>query len=158
MRNNDGSYTEFRKSSDDRIIERRNYQETKNGTGERILRMSIIYRKDKHGRLRSGRIYDGTGKILYRVVYGYHKVTGKLVAENMYDAREKRTKIITDANGKTKEIEIPVRRLYHIYDAQGRPAKPIAITYVHGKRAEELFKKDGGTSYPRKYLEEEKRK
>jgi hypothetical protein len=150
MRNEDGSYTKFSKSADGRVIWRRNYKESSNGNGERVLRMSIIYRKDVHGKLRSGRIHDGTGKILYRVVYGYHKETGQLVAENMYDARVKRTKIVTDPKtGKTKEVEIPVRRLYHRYDAQGRPAKPIVFCMPAGKRAEELFGKDG-SSYLRK--------
>jgi len=146
MRNNDGSYTEFSKSSDERIIERRNYSASNGGSGERVLRMSIIYRKDVFGKLRSGKIYDGTGKVLYRVVYGYHKQTGRLVAENMYDARVKRTQIVTDPQtGKTKEIETPVRKLYHRYDAQGRPAKPIVFCMPAGKRAEELFGKDGSS-------------
>jgi len=146
MRNNDGSYTKFSKSSDERIIELRNYSASNGGSGERVLRMSIIYRKDVFGKLRSGKIYDGTGKVLYRVVYGYHKKTGRLVAENMYDARVKRTKIVTDPKtGKTKEVEIPVRRLYHRYDAEGHPAKPIVFCMPAGKRAEELFGKDGSS-------------
>ncbi len=146
MRNNDGSYTKFSKSSDERIIERRTYSARKGSNGERILRMSIIYRKDVYGKLRSGKIYDGTGKVLYRVVYGYHKKTGRLVAEKMYDARVKRTKIITDPKtGKTKEVEYPVRLLFHRYDAQGRPAKPIVFCLPAGKRAEELFGKEGSS-------------
>jgi hypothetical protein len=146
MRNQDGSFTEFKKSSDERIIERRNYSAQNGGSGERVLRMSIIYRKDVYGKMRSGRIHDGSGKILYRVVYGYHKETGKLVAENMFDARVKRTEIVTDpSTGKTKEVEKPVRKLYHRYDAQGRRAKPIVICLPPGKRAEELFGPDKGS-------------
>lgn len=146
MRNQDGSFTEFKKSSDERVIERRNYSAQNGGNGERVLRMSIIYRKDIYGKMRSGRIHDGSGKILYRVVYGYHKETGKLVAENMFDARVKRTEIITDpTTGKTTEVEKPVRKLFHRYDAQGRRAKPIVICLPPGKRAEELFGKDKGS-------------
>lgn len=146
MRNQDGSFTEFKKSSDERVIERRNYSAQNGGNGERVLRMSIIYRKDVHGKMRSGRIHDGSGKILYRVVYGYHKETGKLVAENMFDARVKRTEIITDpVTGKTTEVEKPVRKLYHRYDAQGRRAKPIVICLPPGKTADELFGKDKGS-------------
>lgn len=146
MRNDDGSFTEFRKSSDARVIERRNYSDQNGGNGERTLRMSIIYRKDIHGKLRSGRIHDGSGKILYRVVYGYHKNTGLLVAENMFDARVKRTKVVTDPKtGETKEIEYPVRRLFHRYDAQGRRAKPMVFCLPAGKRAEEMFGKEGSS-------------
>ena len=154
MRNDDGSFTEFSKSSDERVIYRRNYSDRNGGSGDRVLRMSIIYRKDVYGKLRSGRIHDGSGKILYRVVYGYHKQTGQLVAENMFDARVKRTRVETDpTTGKPVEVEIPVRRLYHRYDAQGRRAKPIVFCMPAGKLAEELFKKDGGSSYPHKYME-----
>lgn len=153
MRNNDGSFTEFRKSSDERVIERRNYSDRNGGAGDRVLRMSIIYRKDVYGKLRSGRIHDGTGKILYRVVYGYHRKTGQLVAENMFDAREKRIKVVTNPEtGKTEEVEIPVRQLFHRYDAQGRPAKPLVFCMPAGKLAEELFKKDGGSSFPSRYM------
>ena len=154
MRNDDGSFTEFRKSSDERVIERRNYSDRNGGGSDRVLRMSIIYRKDVYGKLRSGRIHDGSGKILYRVVYGYHKETGQLVAENMFDARVKRTKVQTDPKtGKAVEVEVPVRRLYHRYDAQGRRAKPIVFCMPAGKLAEDLFRKDGGSSYPHRYME-----
>lgn len=146
MRNQDGSFTKFTKSSDERIIERRNYTDRQGGNGDRILRMSIIYRKDVHGRLRSGRIHDGTGKVLYRVVYGYHKDTGRLVQENMYDAREKRTVVVTDPKtGEVKEVETPVRTLHHRYDAQGRRAKPVVFCLPEGKLAEDLFGKDGSS-------------
>ena len=146
MRNQDGSFTEFKKSSDERVIERRNYSAQNGGSGERVLRMSIIYRKDVYGKMRSGRVHDGSGKILYRVVYGYHKETGRLVAENMFDARVKRTEIVTDpSTGKTKEVEKPVRKLYHRYDAQGRRAKPIVICLPAGKTADELFGKNKGS-------------
>ena len=146
MRNEDGSFTEFSKSSDERVITRKNYSDSNKANGERVLRMSIIYRKDIFGKLRSGRIHDGTGKILYRVVYGYHKETGQLVAENMFDARVKRTQVVTDPKtGQPKEVEMPVRKLFHRYDAQGRRAKPIVFCLPAGKRAEELFGKHGSS-------------
>ncbi len=146
MRNEDGSFTEFSKSSDERVITRKNYSDSNKANGERVLRMSIIYRKDVYGKLRSGRIHDGTGKILYRVVYGYHKDTGRLVAENMFDARVKRTEVVTDPiTGKPKAVEMPVRKLFHRYDAQGRRAKPIVFCLPAGKRAEELFGEHGSS-------------
>lgn len=155
LRNDDGSFTEFRKSSDERVIERRNYSDRTGGSGDRVLRMSIIYRKDIYGKLRSGKIHDGSGVVLYRVVYGYHRITGQLVAENMFDARVKRTKVVTDATtGTEKEVEIPVRRVFHHYDAQGRPNKPVVISTQPGKLADELFKQDNGSSYPRSYIDQ----
>ncbi len=146
LRNNDGSYTEFSKSSDDRVIFRKTYGAAKGGNGHKVLRMCVIYRKDLFGRMRSGKIYDGAGKLLYRVVYGYHRKTGKLIAEDMFDARVKRTKAIRNpTTGKLEEREIPVRRLYHRYDAQGRRAKPIVFCAPAGKLAEELFGKNKGS-------------
>lgn len=146
MRNEDGSFTEFRRSSDERIIERRTYGERKGGGGDRILRMTIIYRKDKHGKLRSGKIHDGAGKLLYRVVYGYHRTSGKLVAEDMFDARVKRGKTITDPKtGQPTFEETPVRCLRHRYNAQGLQMKPVVFCAPAGKRAEELFGKEGSS-------------
>lgn len=146
MRNEDGSYTEFKRSSDERVIERRTYGDRPGGNGDRILQMSIIYRKDVYGKLRSGIVYDGSGKKLYRVVYGYHKKTGVLVAEDMFDARVKRTHTVTDPNtGKPYEKETPVRYLRHRYDAQGRQMKPLVFCLPAGKKAEELFGKEGST-------------
>ena len=145
MRNEDGSITEFRRSSDERVLERRTYGERPGGNGERVLRMSVIYRKDLNGRLRSGKVYDGAGKILYRVIYGYHRETGRLVAEQMFDAQVKRTRTITGEDGSPSMVEIPVRRLHYRYDAQGRPAKPIVFCLPPGKRAEKLFGKDKGS-------------
>jgi len=148
MRNEDGSFTEFKRSADDLVIERRTYGERKGGNGERVLRMSIIYRKDIHGKLRSGRIYDGTGKVLYRVVYGYRKSDGKLAAEDMFDARVKQTRVVRNPKtGKLEAKEIPVRRLYYRYDAQGRPSKPVVFCGPRGKKAEELFGKYGSSHY-----------
>ena len=146
MKNEDGSYTEFRRSSDERVIERRTYGDRVGGNGDRVLRMSVIYRKDVYGKLRSGRVHDGSGKVLYRVVYGYRKSDGKLAAEDMFDARVKRTKPFKNPQtGKLEEKEVPVRRLYHRYDAQGRASKPIVFCAPAGKKAEELFGKDKGS-------------
>ncbi|MGB0774365.1 MAG: hypothetical protein ACPG32_10880 [Akkermansiaceae bacterium] len=144
LQNQDGSITEFRGSSDQRVLERRTFGERKNGAKDRVLRMTIIYRKDKLGKLRSGQILDGKGDLLYRVRYGYNKHDGRLVAEQMFDARVKRTHVVT-VDGVAKTVEKPVRRLYHRYDAQGRRAKPIVITTIHGKKADELFGPNGSS-------------
>ncbi|MDG0994189.1 MAG: hypothetical protein P8O22_05600 [Akkermansiaceae bacterium] len=145
MRNDDGSFTEFRRSSNERILEKRILAPQEGGNGELATTVSFIYRKDIHGRLRSCKIHDAIGTILYRVSYGYHKDTGRLDREYMFDAQVKRTYTIIGADGKPTNVEKPVRRLYYRYDAQGRPAKPIAICLPPGKRAEELFGKNKGT-------------
>ncbi len=146
MHNQDGTYTEFRQSPDERIVERRTYGDRPGGGGDRVLRMLIIYRKDVYGKLRSGTVFDGAGNKLYRIVYGYHKRSGNLVAEDMFDARVKRTKTITDPETKQpREEEYPVRYLRYRYDAQGRQMKPIVICTPEGKTAEELFGKEGSS-------------
>jgi len=146
MRNEDGSFTEFRRSADERIIERRTYAERQGGAGDRVLTMTIIYRKDKNGKLRSGKIHDGTGKVLYRVVYGYHRTSGQLVAEDMFDARVKRGQPEIDpATQKPVFKEKPVRCLRHRYDAQGHQLKPIVVCAPAGKTAEKLFGKEGSS-------------
>lgn len=146
MHNEDGTYTEFRRSPDERIIERRTYGDRPGGGGDRVLHMLIVYRKDAYGKLRSGIVYDGAGTKLYRIVYGYHKRDGNLVAEDMFDARVKRTKTLTDpVTKKPFEQEYPVRYLRYRYDAQGRQMKPIVICLPAGKRAEELFGKEGSS-------------
>lgn len=146
MHNEDGTYTEFRRSPDQRIIERRTYGDRPGGGGDRVLHMLIVYRKDAYGKLRSGIVYDGAGTKLYRIVYGYHKRDGNLVAEDMFDARVKRTKTLTDpVTKKPFEQEYPVRYLRYRYDAQGRQMKPIVICLPAGKRAEELFGKEGSS-------------
>ena len=146
MHNEDGTYTEFRRSPDERIIERRTYGDRPGGGGDRVLHMLIVYRKDAFGKLRSGIVYDGAGTKLYRIVYGYHKRDGNLVAEDMFDARVKRTKTLTDpVTKKPFEQEYPVRYLRYRYDAQGRQMKPIVICLPAGKRAEELFGKEGSS-------------
>lgn len=144
--NEDGTYTEFRRSPDERVIERRTYGDRPGGGGDRVLRMLVVYRKDIHGKLRSGIVYDGAGNKLYRIVYGYHRGNGNLVAEDMFDARVKRTKTLTDpVTKKPFEKEYPVRYLRYRYDAQGRQMKPIVICLPAGKTAEELFGKEGSS-------------
>jgi hypothetical protein len=146
MHNQDGTYTEFRRSPDERVIERRTYGDRIGGGGDRVLRMLVVYRKDAFGKLRSGIVYDGAGSKLYRIVYGYHKRDGSLVAEDMFDARVKRTRTVTDPVTKAPiEQEYPVRYLRYRYNAQGRQMKPIVVCLPPGKKAEELFGKEGSS-------------
>lgn len=140
-RNEDGSHSEISTSKDKRTVTRKTYGKALGGNGEKKLRMVVFYKKDVQGRLRSGTIHDHNGKMIYRVKYGYHVQTGRLVKEYMYDVQVKRTRVQTGPDGKPVEVEYPVRMLNHRYDAQGREMKAICICLPPGKTAEELFGK-----------------
>jgi len=102
------------------------------GTISELERTNIsrtIYLMDLQGRPRSSKIFDGVGKELFKIRYGYSKVTGLLVAEDMFDSQVNKV----DDQGRT----IPVQRLYYKYDPQGRRSKPFAFTFTKGKRVEE---------------------
>ena len=129
MRHQDGTRTEFRRSPDDRIHTKKTF----NSNGALVL--VSVYRMDPQGNPRSCKIYDGRKTLLYKVSYGYHRNHGRLVAEDMFDARSQR---INPNTGK----EIPVRRMYYTYDAQGSRSRPICYNFLEGKRAEEIFGKD----------------
>lgn len=132
MRHDDGSRTEFRRSPDDRTL-------TKKTTGTNgIIMMTAVYRMDSNGNPRGCAIFDGKGTKLYIVSYGYHTTTGQLVAEDMFDARAH----FLDKKGR----ELPVRRLYYSYDAQGNRSKAQAINPIPGKTAEEVF--GGSSTFP----------
>ncbi len=148
-RNDDGSHSEISTSKDNLTIHRRTYSKATGGNGEKTLSMTVIYRKDKQHKLRQGMIYDGAGNPLYKVKYGYHRTTGRLVKEHMFDLRVKRTRVQTGPDGKPREVEIPVRMLDHRYDAQGREMKPICICLPAGQTAEELFGKGKSTHLDR---------
>ena len=134
MRHEDGSRTEFRRSPDDRTL-------TKKMTGTNgAIKMVTVYRLDKNGNPRGCQIFDGRGTLLYKVSYGYHTTTGQLVAEDMFDAR---TKILNPDTGK----EMPVRRMYYTYDAQGNRSKAQAFVNIKGRMAEDVYGK-AKTTYP----------
>ena len=134
MRHQDGSRTEFRRSPDDRTL-------TKKTTGTSgAVNLVTVYRMDTNGNPRGCQIFDGKSNLLYKVRYGYHKVTGQLVAEDMFDAR---AKILDPRTGK----EMPVRRMYYTYDAQGNRSKAQAFVNIKGKLAKDVYKKSK-TTYP----------
>jgi hypothetical protein len=126
MRHDDGSRTVFTRTPDNRTLTKRTF--TANGG----LSMLTIYRMDANGNPLSCKIFDGLKQEIYKAGYGYHKTTGQLLEERMFDSRVKR---IEPNSGK----EMPVRRYLYTYDAQGRRGKPISITLVPGKTAEEIY-------------------
>ncbi|WP_018970176.1 hypothetical protein [Rubritalea marina] len=130
-RNRDGSTTEFKRDPGNTTLVKRTYVEKDNG--EQVTRSKTIYRRDKYGNLRSGFVYDGRNQKLFRIVYGYHADTGRLIAENMYDARVKRTSPIDPSK------EEPVRATRYYYNAQGERSAPITFTSQAGKTSEELM-------------------
>lgn len=127
--NKDGSREYFSRTRDMRSITK----QTKGADG--TLRLTTVYRLSPQGNPLTCDIYDGKGTRLFKSRYGYDPkpglTYGKLVEEQMFDARVKRT----DESGR----EIPVRRFLYTYDAQGNRNAPISITIVPGKTAEEVF-------------------
>ena len=93
-----------------------------------VLSSRSVYIIDDDDKARQCIISDGEGNPIFKVIYGYHKQNGRLIAESMFDLRTKRV------NEDNKEV--PVQRLYYKYDPHGNRSKPFAITSVKGKAAE----------------------
>jgi len=127
--NKDGSREFFSRTRDMRTITK----QTKGADG--TLRLTTVYRLSPQGNPLTCDIFDGKGTRLFKSRYGYDPkpglTYGKLVEEQMFDARVKRT----DDQGQ----EIPVRRFLYTYDAQGNRNAPISITTIPGKTAQEVF-------------------
>jgi hypothetical protein len=144
----DGSYVVFERSPDDRRL----VKTTKNENGQ--VKMRATYKRNEKGFLTFGQIHDGQGTLIYRVQYGYDK-TGKLIAEQMFDARVKNYyplwytdpetgKQIKVVDPETKQrIEMPVRRVYYFYDAEGNQSRALSLVPKDGKTAEETFRRTG---------------
>lgn len=130
-KNRDGTSTEFKRNPDNTVLRKTTYK--KKANGEKVVSSFTLYRRDKYGNLRSGSIHDGRNNKLFRVVYGYHIDTGRLIAENMYDARVRRTQ----ADDPTKEE--PVRATRYHYDSQGKRSAPMVFTSQAGKTSDELM-------------------
>jgi hypothetical protein len=131
MKNSDGSTTQFKRDLNNTTLEKSTFVEKQNG--EKIIRTKTTYVRDKQGRLRNGIIEDGQRVKLYKLRYGYDPKTGRLIAENMFDART-----IRRNDPKDPSKETPVRALRYSYDAQGQRSRPSVYTNVKGKTAEEL--------------------
>ena len=126
MRHEDGGRTVFTRSPDQRTLTKRTFGANRN------LTMVTVYRMDDYGNPLSCRIYDGQREELFKASYGYHRRTGKLIEERLFDARVER---IDPETGR----EMPVRRFIFTYDAQGNRNHPIAINLLPGKTVEEVF-------------------
>jgi hypothetical protein len=125
MKNEDGGQTIFSRSADKRTLTKKTF---KGGN----LAMVATYRMDAHGNPMNCKIIDGQQNELFKVSYGYHRETGQLLEERMFDSRVKR---INKDTGK----EQPVQRLIYLYDAQGNRGQPIAINLLPGKKFQDVF-------------------
>ncbi len=125
MKHEDGSRAVFIRSPDSRTLTKKTFS---NGA----LCMITIYRMNCDGDPTGCRIRDGQGNDLFKVAYGYHKVTGLLVCELMFDARVKRT-------DKNTGKEMPIQRIEYLYDAEAKRSAPIVFNLLPGKTFEEIF-------------------
>jgi hypothetical protein len=125
-RHKDGSRTVFTRSPDHRTLTKRTFAANRN------LSMVTVYRMDANGNPLNCKIYDGQRRELYKASYGYHRQTGQLIEERLFDSRVKR---IDPETGR----EMPVRRFIYTYDAHGNRNHPIAINLLPGRTAEDVF-------------------
>lgn len=125
MKHEDGSRAEFTRSPDSRTL-------TKKTSMNGALTMVTTYRMDSNGNPLGCKIRDGQNTEMFKVSYGYHKVTGLLVEELMYDSRVRR---LNPANGK----ELPVQRIVYLYDAEGKRSAPIVFNLLPGRTFEQVF-------------------
>ena len=121
----DGSREVFERSPDNKKL-------TKKRSLNGVLRMVTYYTMDASGNPIGCKILDGQKHELFKVSYGYHKVTGQLERELMFDSRVKR---IDKNTGK----ETPVQIIAYIYDAEGKRSAPIVYNLLPGKKFEDVF-------------------
>jgi hypothetical protein len=126
MHHKDGSISELTRSPDGKTITKK----TRSANG--VITMITLYKLDSSGNPLGCKIRDGMNQELFKVSYGYHKVTGLLVEELMFDSRVKR---INKDTGK----EMPVQRLAYLYDAEGSRSAPIVLNYLPGPKFEDIF-------------------
>jgi hypothetical protein len=126
MKMEDGSRAVFIRSPDSRTLTKKTV--SPNG----VLTMLTTYRMDTDGNPLGCKIKDGQGQEMFKVSYGYHKITGLLVEELMFDSRVKR---LNPNNGK----ELPVQRVVYLYDAEGKRSAPIVFNLLPGKTFEQVF-------------------
>jgi hypothetical protein len=126
MKHKDGSRAVFTRSPDSRTLTKKTY--TPNG----VICMLTTYKMDSNGNPLGCKIKDGQNTEMFKVSYGYHKVTGLLVEELMFDSRVRR---LNPANGK----ELPVQRIVYLYDAEGKRSAPMVFNLLPGKTFEQVF-------------------
>lgn len=130
MRHRDGTNTEYRRSNDEKTLVKKRLSGVRGGRNSILT--TTVYRMDKRGNPLSCKIFDGKENLLFKVGYGYHRVTGRLVAEDMFDAR------VPQVDPKTGK-EIPIRRMYWFYDGVGNVTQAFSFAWRKGEYAEEIY-------------------
>lgn len=126
MRLEDGSRAVFTRSPDNRTLTKKTF--SPNG----VLTMVTTYKMDSNGNPIGCKILDGQKVEMFKVSYGYHRVTGQLVRELMFDSRVKRI-------NKDTGLEMPVQQIIYLYDAEGKRSAPMAFNLLPGKTFEQVF-------------------
>ncbi|YCM43251.1 hypothetical protein V2O64_18235 [Verrucomicrobiaceae bacterium 227] len=129
----DGSYVVFERTPDDKSLTK-----TTKDQNDRI-KLQATYRRNSKGFLTTGQIHDGQGVLLWKVRYGYDAKTGLLIAEDMFDARVRRYYPPQFRNDDGTLKEMPIRRVYYFYDADGNQSKAISLVPNKGKTVQEVF-------------------
>lgn len=127
MKHEDGSRSVFIRSPDNKTLTKKTF--SPNG----VLTMLTTYKMDANQNPLGCKIRDGLGTEMFKVSYGYHRVTGLLVEELMFDSRVKRV------SPENPDREMPVQRIVYIYDAEGKRSPPIIFNLLPGKTFEEVF-------------------
>ncbi len=127
MKHEDGSRSVFIRSPDNKTLTKKTF--SPNG----VLTMLTTYKMDSNQNPLGCKIRDGLGTEMFKVSYGYHRVTGQLVEELMFDSRVRRV------NPNNPDKEMPVQRIVYIYDAEGKRSPPIVFNLLPGKTFEQVF-------------------
>lgn len=125
LRLQDGSKAVFIRSPDNRVLTKKTFL---NGW----VTMVTIYKMDSSGNPLGCKIFDGQKNELFKVSYGYHKSTGLLEQERMFDSRVVRKDPNTGR-------EMPVQIIRYLYDAEGKRSAPMVFNLLPGKKFEEVF-------------------
>lgn len=127
MKHKDGSRSVFIRSPDNKTLTKKTF--SANG----VLSMLTTYKMDANQNPLGCKIRDGLGTEMFKVSYGYHRVTGQLVEELMFDSRVKRV------SPENPEQEMPVQRIVYVYDAEGKRSPPIIFNLLPGRTFEQVF-------------------
>jgi hypothetical protein len=130
MRHRDGTDTAYHRSNDEKTLIKKRISDVKGGRNSILT--TTVYRMDERGNPLSCKIFDGKENLLFKVRYGYHRETGRLVAEDMFDARAPKE---DPESGE----EIPIRRMYWFYDGAGNVSKAYSFVFREGEYAEDAF-------------------
>ncbi len=127
MKHEDGSRSVFIRSPDNKTLTKKTF--SPNG----VLTMLTTYKMDANQNPLGCKIRDGLGTEMFKVSYGYSRITGQLVEELMYDSRVKRV------SPNNPDREMPVQRVVYVYDAEGKRSAPIVFNLLPGKTFEQVF-------------------